>query len=274
MGFAPHLPIRLDPREIAPDTFLLRSAQPALGAPLSVSLNSLVIRGEEPVVVDTSTVANRDAWLEDLTSLVDPADVRWIFISHDDEDHTGNLAQVLELCPAATVVMSWALTERSACSVAVPPERLRWVDPGGRLDVGDRTLLAIRPPVYDSPTTRALYDPTTGVLWASDTFATPMPAEPVDDVAEIPPPMWAEGFAMFHHHALAPWLSMVDHDAYAAEVRALRALDAEVVVAAHTPAITGPSVATAFDHLAALPRTVPPPHPDQAALEAALAGAP
>jgi hypothetical protein len=41
-----------------------------------VSINSLVIRGSEPVVVDTNTIANRDSWLADLTALVDPEDVR------------------------------------------------------------------------------------------------------------------------------------------------------------------------------------------------------
>jgi flavorubredoxin len=274
MTYEPVAPIHLPPLEVAPETFLVRCAQPAFGAPLSVNLNSLVIRGAEPVIVDTGPISNRAAWLADVTSIVDPADVVWIFLSHDDEDHTGNLAQILELCPAATLVTSWAATERMACSFDIPPSRMRWVDDGGTLDAGDRVLHALRPPVYDSPTTRALHDPTTGVLWASDAFATPMPAEPVDRAEELPPPMWAEGMAMFHHHALAPWLSLVDRAAYAAEVAELRSLGPEVVVGAHTPVIAGAAVATAFDHLAAMPDVTPPPHPDQHALEAALAGAP
>jgi flavorubredoxin len=273
MAFEPIPPIHLPPLQVAPETFLLRSAQPAFGAPLSVSLNSLIIRGAEPIVVDTGTRSNRDAWLTDLTSLVDPDDVRWVFLSHDDEDHTGNLAEVLELCPNATLVTTWAATERMGGSISVPPDRLRWVHDGDTLDAGDRVLHALRPPVYDSPTTRALFDPTTGVLWASDAFATPMPAQPVDRVDELPPPLWAEGLAMFHHHALCPWLSIVDRAAYTAEVRRLRALDPALVVAAHTPLIADGAITTAFDHLAALPGVIPPPHPDQQALNAALNGA-
>jgi len=270
----PPTPLPLDTVEVALDTFLLRSAQPAFGAPLSVHLNSVVIRGSEPVVVDTGPASNRDRWLADLTAIVDPADVRWVFVSHDDADHTGNLHEVLDMCPDATLVTSWAATERMGCEISVPPGRLRWLDDGGTLDVGDRVLRAVRPPVYDSPTTRALFDPTTGVLWASDTFATPMPADPVDDVAEMPTAMWAEGLAMFHHHALAPWLSLVDRARYAEVVAAFRALDASVIVGAHTPVISGPNVAAAMELLAALPDTVPPPHPDQSVLEAALAGGP
>ncbi len=274
MSFEPHDPIHLPPLEVARDTFLLRCAQPAFGAPLSVSLNSLVIRGAEPVIVDTNTPANREAWLSDVASVVDLEAVRWVFISHDDIDHTGNLAEVLELCPQATVVMNWALNERMSCEINVPPERMRWIDDNGALDVGDRVLRAIRPPVYDSPTTRGLYDPTTGVYWASDAFATPMPAQPVEHVSELPAEMWAEGMAMFHHHALAPWLSMVDTNAYGEQVKRVKDLDLRVITGAHTPVISGEMVGAALGHLAALPRVIPPPHPDQRVLEAILAGAP
>jgi flavorubredoxin len=272
MSLDPHPPIRMAPLEVAPDTFLIRSAQPAFGAPLSVNLNSLVIRSSEPVIVDTGTVANRDGWLEDVFGLVDPDDVRWIFISHDDDDHTGNLAEAMDRCQNATLVVNWAATERMGASFGLPPERLRWVDDGGSLDVGDRTLRAVRPPVYDSPTTRGLFDPTTRVYWASDAFATPMGSEPVDSVDELPPPMWAEGLAMFHHHALCPWLSIVDVARYADQVRSLEALGAEVIVSAHSPVIRDGAVERAFGHLASLPTTVPPPHPDQQALTAILTG--
>jgi flavorubredoxin len=266
-------PIPLPPLEVAPETFLIRCAQPAFGAPMSVGLNSLVIRAAEPVIVDTGPRSNREEWMRTVFTLVDPSDVRWIVLSHDDADHTGNLESVLGLCPQATLVTNWSASERMGCELAVAPERLRWVDDGDQLDLGDRTLAALRPPVYDSPCTRAFHDSSTGVLWASDAFATPMPAEPVDRVEDIPAPMWDEGMVMFHHHALAPWLSIVDRAAYANEVGRLRSLDPSVVVGAHTPVIAGAAVATALERLQALPDRSVPPHPDQAALEHALTGA-
>jgi flavorubredoxin len=236
-------------------------------------VNTLVIRGAEPVVLDTGIHSNRERWLADVTSLVDPADVRWVVLSHDDEDHTGNLAQILELCPNAVLVSTWAASERMGGSFRAPLDRLRWVDDGEILDIGDRKLRAFRPPVYDSPTTRAVYDPTTGVLWGSDAFAVPMPGEPVERVDDLPDPLWAEGMAVFHHHALCPWLAHTNRDAYAQQVQALRALNPTAIVSAHTPLIAGDRIPVAFDHLAAMPDVVPPPHPDQRALEAALKAA-
>jgi len=177
---------RLAPTEIAPDTFLIHDHQGEGEAPVSVALNSMVIRAAEPVVVDTGMAEKRERYLDDVFSIVEPEDIRWVFISHDDVDHTGNLNALMPAAPKATVVVNWSMTERMGRSLDVSPMRQRWVADGEGLDVGDRTLQAIRPPVFDSPTTRGLYDPVTGVYWASDSFATPMltPVRTVDDVEE------------------------------------------------------------------------------------------
>ena len=80
------------------------------------------------------------------------------------------------------------------------------------IDVGDRVLHTVRPPIFDSPTTRGLYDPTTGVYWASDAFASPM-LTPVRDVAALERGFWADGIAMFGQY-VAAWLPLVDDVRY------------------------------------------------------------
>ncbi|MET0908382.1 MAG: MBL fold metallo-hydrolase [Ilumatobacteraceae bacterium] len=100
-----------EPQRIAPDTFLipnLVAAQPGT----FVFMNSMVILAEQPVIVDTGAPLFREEWLEKVTSLVDPADVRWVFISHDDGDHIGNLAALLELAPNARVITNFFSNER------------------------------------------------------------------------------------------------------------------------------------------------------------------
>ena len=76
------------PQLVAPETFLIPNLAPA-GDGLFLPVNSMVIRGEEPVVVDTGAPVHRELWLEKVFSVVEPEDVRWIFLSHDDGDHTG-----------------------------------------------------------------------------------------------------------------------------------------------------------------------------------------
>ena len=143
LSFPPISPTKaIPPTEIAKDTFVIHQVQPALGQPLDIYLNSMVIRGSEPVIVDTGTPANRTQWLEDVFALVEPEDVRWIFLSHDDVDHTGNLDEALSACPNATIVCSWAMLERHTNCFDFPLARCRWVTDGESFDVGDRTLQA------------------------------------------------------------------------------------------------------------------------------------
>ena len=86
----------LEPTLIAPETFLIHDHEGEGTAPVCVPLNTMVIRGAEPVVVDTGMAENRDQYLADVFSLVEPEDIRWVFISHDDVDHTGNLNALME----------------------------------------------------------------------------------------------------------------------------------------------------------------------------------
>jgi hypothetical protein len=109
---------------IAPDTYVIRQYFDE-GA-LQVPVNSMVITGAEPVIVDTALAVTGDAWMDRAFSLVEPADVRWVYLSHDDGDHTGNLMQVLDLCPQATLVTNWFTVGRMAgcshrSSTAPPP---------------------------------------------------------------------------------------------------------------------------------------------------------
>ena len=183
--------------------------------------------------------------------MVDPQEVGWIFISHEDPDHVGNLDEVMAACPNANLVCSWALTERYANAFDFPLERCRWMDDGVTFDAGDRQMAVVRPPLYDSPTTRGLLDTKTGVYWAVDSFATPVPggdgAENLArDVAELDEEFWTHGMTMFAINALAPWLRLVDEDRFGAEVGRLSDLEISTIISAHSPAITGKMVAEAL----------------------------
>jgi flavorubredoxin len=189
-----------------------------------------------------------------------------VFISHDDVDHTGNVNALLQAAPNATLVIDWFMQERMGASLDVPAHRWRWVQDGDTLDVGDRTLHVVRPPVFDSGTTRGLYDPSTGVYWASDAFASPMPT-PVRDVADLDPVPWVEGIHTFARY-ISPWLSLVDDARFQATVDRIEALRPTVLAGCHTPAIHRSHVQEALAATRAAPTAVVPPQPDQAVLDA------
>lgn len=274
MSFAAIAPtVRAEPTQVAPDTFVIHHVQEALGQPLFVYLNSMVIKGEEPVIVDTGTIGNRKQWLEDVFSIVEPADVKWVFLSHDDVDHTGNLEEVLAACPNATLVSSWAITERHTNAFNFPLERCHWINDGEGFEAGDRRLVAVRPPLYDSPTTRGLFDEKTGVYWGVDAFACPMPGGVMENASEFDSGFWAEGMAMFMYHALSPWLGVVDPVKFAADCDRVQALGAKTIATAHSPVIDDSQSDKAFQIMRDLPSVPAPPCPNNDVLQAILAAA-
>jgi flavorubredoxin len=256
---------RFEPTLIAPDTFLIHDHHGEGEAPVSVALNSMVIRAAQPVVVDTGVAENRDQFLADVFSVVEPADIRWVFISHDDIDHTGNVNALMDLAPNATLVINWFMAERMGGSLAVSPTRQRWVGDGERFDVGDRTLFAVRPPVFDSPTTRGLYDSKTGVYWASDSFAAPM-LQPVRYAAELDEAFYVEGINTFDRY-VSPWLELVDDARFQGTVDRVAALAPTVIAGCHTPAVTGDRVTAAIAATRRSPAAEIMPEPDQAILD-------
>ena len=58
---------------------------------------------------------HREHWLDKVYGLVDPEDIRWVFLCHEDGDHTGGLDEVLDRrAPTPTLVMNMFSTERLA----------------------------------------------------------------------------------------------------------------------------------------------------------------
>ena len=255
----------LEPTKIAPETYLIHDHSGEGHAPVLVPLNSMVIRGAEPVVVDTGVAENRDQFLADVFSIVEPEDIRWVFISHDDVDHTGNVNALMELAPNATLVINWFLQERMGGTLEVSPLRQRWIVDGESLDVGDRTLLAVRPPVYDSPTTRGLLDMVTGVYWTSDAFGAPM-LTPIRDVADLPDEMFEVGMTTFNRW-VSPWIEIANQDRFQESVERVARLQPSMLVGCHSPLIGRSHLDRAFDVMRRSATAPTMPMADQSVLD-------
>jgi flavorubredoxin len=256
------------PVPVAENTFLIPNLADA-GPDAFLPVNSLLIRGEEPIIVDTGAPIHRERWLEQVFSLVDPSDVRWIFLSHDDGDHTGSLHQVLEACPAATLVTNFFAQERLALEKALPLDRMIWREPTETFEAGDRRLRMVLPPIFDGPATRGLYDERTGVLWAVDSFAAATTGA-VHDVEDLPKDLYDDTFHLFNS-LVSPWHQWLDPVRYDRHVDTVEGLKPRVVASAHGPLLRGGAIHDAFDRVRAMagePRVMPP---GQSALDEILA---
>ena len=122
--------------------------------------------------------------------------------------------------------------------------------------------------MYDSPTTRGLFDPRTGVYWASDCYASPV-AVGTEFVDDLDPDEWAAGMGVFARWN-SPWVELVDRDRYAAECRRIEELPLHAIAGTHAPTVGACDLQRAHEILRTVPDLVVPPQPGQAELDAML----
>ena len=100
------------------------------------------------------------------------------------------------------------MTGRLFGDVELPLERMRWLDVGESFAIGDRELVMVRPPMFDSPATRGLFDTRTGMLWAADSFGASFPGA-VYDADDIPAEMYDPSFELLNL-LNTPWMEWVE----------------------------------------------------------------
>jgi flavorubredoxin len=63
---------------------------PIPGAGL-LPVNAFVIKAQEPVLVDAGMEIESEEFMKALESIIDPHDLKWVWLTHGDTDHAGNI---------------------------------------------------------------------------------------------------------------------------------------------------------------------------------------
>jgi hypothetical protein len=225
--------------------------------------NAYLIDGPQPVLVDTGPSGAGDGFRTALESIIEPADLRWLWLTHTDPDHIGGLAWLLDAAPQLTVVTTYLATGKMSLHLPLPMDRLYWANPGDVVDVGGRELVAVRPPSYDAPETVACFDPASATFFSADTFGALMEA-PLETAADIGSAALAEGLTLWST-VDAPWLSDVERRTFGRRRASIAALGARRVLSAHLPPADG-ITSTLLELLGRVPDADPWTGPDQQAL--------
>jgi flavorubredoxin/flavin reductase (DIM6/NTAB) family NADH-FMN oxidoreductase RutF len=175
--------LTLQQAEIAADTTTLRSLDwdrsrfdIEFGLRNGTTYNAFLLRGERNALVDSSHAKFRDQWLPALQALIDPALIDYLIISHTEPDHSGLVADLLELNPNLEVVGSKVAINYLE-SLVHRPFKSRAIKTGDQLDLGinansgiQHRLEFLSAPNLHWPDTIFSFDHGTSVLYTCDAF--------------------------------------------------------------------------------------------------------
>ena len=260
-------PTMFEPYKAAADIDVVPSYFPIPGLGI-IPVNAFVLKAAQPVLVDTGLVPLSDEFMEKLSSVIDAGDLRWLWLTHTDQDHIGSLWRVLEAAPKLRIITTYLGVGKMSLFAPLPMDRIYLLNPGQSISVGDRILTAIKPPSYDAPETTGFYDPKAETFFSADCFGALM-TEPVDNAAEMGAEKLRETM-VFWATLDAPWLHNVDRNLFAKHINRIRELSPKLVLSAHLP-MAQDMTNTLLENLAAVPEAEPFVGPDQQAFEAMLA---
>jgi flavorubredoxin len=251
----------------APDIHVLTTSFPIPGYGL-VPVNAFVITGREPILVDTGIAITSDEFIPALRSVIDPGDLKWLWLTHTDFDHIGSLHRLLAENPQLRVITTFLGVGIMSLAAPLPLDRVYFLNSGEQITIGNRSLTAVRPPVFDNPSTTGFYDDRSGAFFSSDCFGALLQQVP-QNAAEISENDLRDG-QVFWATVDSPWLHKVDRTALASELEAIRRMAPKMILSSHLPAASGTMTDRLLSALGAAPGAQPFVGPNQAAFEAML----
>jgi flavorubredoxin len=196
-------------------------------------VTSMILRGEQPMILDTLAIVHRETFLEEAFNIVEPEDVRWLFISHEDRDHTGSIMQVMEMCPNAKLITNFLMLGKLGEEFSIDPHRVHLLNDGEQLDIGDRTVTALRPPLFDSSASMGLWDPKSEIYYAADCFG--VVAEECPQYTDEYSDAEFEDAFFFMNRINHIWYRHVKEEVIAEGAERIKKLGAKMIVSGHGP---------------------------------------
>jgi flavorubredoxin len=239
------------PRRVAPGTFWFSTCLEVQdGGRVLHSHNScfLVVGSKAAVLIDTAMPFGWPRLREEFAKALDGRKIDYLFPTHPESPHMGNLAPLLAQYPKATIVgdlRNYHLYHPEAL------HRCRDVAAGDVIDLGDRTLKFVPAIVHDLPNSLWAYDEKNRILFVSDAY--PYTHDHEDGQCgmtseELPAPIRPEDTATVISRALA-WARHVDAGDIVKKLwRFLDENPVDIVCPAHGGVITNPrEITTVFE---------------------------
>jgi flavorubredoxin len=138
--------------------------------PDGTTYNSYLVQGsEKTALLDGVDAALADEFFDNLS---DVTRIDYIVAHHVEQDHTGVLPEVLRRYPNAPLLCSVKAKSMFADHLCIPESRIKTVEDGETLSLGDKTLKFLSTPWVHWPETMSSWLPEDKLLFSCDFFGS------------------------------------------------------------------------------------------------------
>lgn len=196
------------------------------------SYNSYIVKGDEIALIEASHADFGGDYEANIREVTDPAKIKYIVLNHTEPDHSGALADLLKLCPDATVLAT-AVALNYLKNIVNAPFKSRPVKDGEVLDLGGVTLTFAPSPLLHWPDSMFTYCAEEKVLFSCDVFGSHYSSKNIMDTAIDNVDGYKEAFKGYYDAIFGPFKPFV-----VAGMAKIAKFPFETVCPSHGPVLT------------------------------------
>ncbi len=195
--------------------------------------NSYIIKAEKTALVETVHLRYFDRFIENISEVCDVKSIDYLIMNHNEPDHSGSIAKLLELNPDITIIVSQAGSLYLKNITNNPNAKVQVVKDGDTLDLGGKVLKFINAPFLHWPDSMFTWDEDEKVLFSCD-FLGSHYCEPYTlDTHIAYPKAYEVAFKGYYDAIFGPFKKYV-----LAGLSKIEGLDINYVCTSHGPVIT------------------------------------
>ncbi|TVQ18336.1 MAG: FprA family A-type flavoprotein [Spirochaetaceae bacterium] len=225
-------------REIRPGVKLIASVHwerrlfdALIPLPDGTSYNAYLVEGSTATaLVDTTDPELRDTLLDELDAV---PSLDYVVSLHSEQDHSGVIPDVLAKYPKAKVISSMKAQELLMTQLHVAEDRIRVVDDGESISLGDKTLTFVSTPWVHWPETMVAHLPESKILFSCDFFGSHLATT---NVYVTDKPQVYEAAKRYFAEIMMPFRHIIKKN-----LDKVAALDFEVIAPSHGPLYDEPA---------------------------------
>ena len=162
----------------------------------------ILLNDDCPLIFDAGSHLHRKEIMSELKELLGDIAPGYVFLTHTELPHTGNLSAILTAWPETKLVVSSAILPHVELPWWVKEEQVEFAYPGSANTYGGRKISFSDGILKDQPGTHWMFDEQTGALFTADAFGYMFPEtadQKFDD--ELESGISADWFKMYHASA-------------------------------------------------------------------------